>query len=83
MPGSLLTAMTSGDIPPLYHQVRNHRLPQRLTMLFLANPPLDRPAPPFVHRKGRPVDIAHLARTSGAMFGLPDAPARPAAHTSG
>uniref|UniRef100_UPI003F49A6BC hypothetical protein n=1 Tax=Nonomuraea sp. CA-252377 TaxID=3240003 RepID=UPI003F49A6BC len=83
MPGSLLTAMTGGDIPPLYHQVRNHRLPRRLTVLFLANPPLDRPVPPFVHREGQPIDIAHLARTSGAMFGLPEAPARPATHTSG
>ncbi|MFI5748951.1 2OG-Fe(II) oxygenase family protein [Streptomyces sp. NPDC051644] len=83
MPGSLLTAMTGDDIPPLFHQVRNHRLPRRLTVLFLANPPLDRPVPPFVSREGRAVDIAQLARTSGAMFGLPPAPSRPAGQTSG
>ncbi|MFE4332884.1 hypothetical protein ACFRQM_26735 [Streptomyces sp. NPDC056831] len=83
MPGSLLTAMTGCDIPPLYHQVRNHRLPQRLTALFLANPPLDRPVPSFVSRKGQAIDIAQLARTSGAMFGLPPAPSRPAAQASG
>jgi isopenicillin N synthase-like dioxygenase len=83
MPGSLLTAMTGDDIPPLYHQVRNHRLPRRLTMLFLANPPLDRTVPPFMNREGQAVDIAQLARTSGAMFGLPPAPSRPAAQASG
>ncbi|MFF3359495.1 hypothetical protein ACFYWN_44620 [Streptomyces sp. NPDC002917] len=83
MPGSLLTAMTGDDIPPLYHQVRNRWLPRRLTVLFLANPPLDRPVPPFVSREGRAVDIAQLARTSGAMFGLPPAPSRPAGQASG
>ncbi|WP_414939713.1 hypothetical protein [Amycolatopsis sp. cmx-11-51] len=41
MPGSLLTAMTAGDVPPLYHQVRNHQLSRRTTVLFLVNPPLD------------------------------------------
>ncbi|MFI9042620.1 hypothetical protein [Streptomyces sp. NPDC053726] len=83
MPSSLLTAMTGDDIPPLYHQVRNHRLPRRLTVLFLANPPLDRPVPPFVSHEGRAVDIAQLARTSGAMFGLPAAPSQPAAQAGG
>ncbi|MCX4826476.1 hypothetical protein OG883_43335 [Streptomyces sp. NBC_01142] len=83
MPGSLLTTMTGDDIPPLYHQVRNHRLPRRLTVLFLANPPLDHPVPPFVSRDGRTVDIAQLARTSGAMFGLPPAPSHPAPQAGG
>ncbi|MGW0827049.1 hypothetical protein [Streptomyces sp. NPDC002845] len=83
MPGSLLTTMTGDAIPPLYHQVRNHRLPRRLTVLFLANPPLDRPVSPFMSREGRAVDVAQLARTSGAMFGLPPAPSRPAAQTGG
>ncbi|WP_405749446.1 hypothetical protein OG232_04645 [Streptomyces sp. NBC_01411] len=83
MPGSLLTAMTGDEIPPLYHQVRNHRLPRRLTVLFLGNPPLDRAVPPFVNREGRTVDIGQLARTSGAMFGLPPAPSRPGAQASG
>ncbi|MFE0138464.1 hypothetical protein ACFWY6_44050 [Streptomyces sp. NPDC059037] len=83
MPGSLLTAMTDDDIPPLYHQVRNHLLPQRLTVLFLANPPLDRPVPPLASREGRAVDVAQLARTNGAMFGLPAAPSRPAEQADG
>lgn len=73
MPGSVLTAMTDGQIPPLYHQVRNHHLPRRTTVLFLVNPPLDRPATPYVSGAER-IDAAKLARTSGAMFGLPPAP---------
>ncbi|GLX22488.1 hypothetical protein [Streptomyces lavendulae] len=71
MPGSVLTAMTAGQIAPLYHQVRNHHLERRITTLFLANPRLDQTVTPYT---GDAVDIAALARTSGAMFGLPPAP---------
>jgi isopenicillin N synthase-like dioxygenase len=73
MPGSVLTAMTGGQIRPLYHQVRNHHLPRRTTALFLVNPPLDRPAAPYVP-DAEQIDTARLARTIGAMFGLPPAP---------
>lgn len=79
MPGSLLTAMTGDDIPPLYHRVRNHQLPRRLTVLFLANPPLDQPVAPYAARENGTGDISELARTKGAMFGLPTAPSNPAA----
>lgn len=74
MPGSVLTAMTAGQIPPLYHQVRNHRLERRITTLFLANPRLDRNVTPYTAAGGGAADIAALARTSGSMFGLPPAP---------
>ncbi|GAA2811438.1 2OG-Fe(II) oxygenase family protein [Kribbella solani] len=74
MPGSLLTAMTGGDIPPLYHQVRNHRLRRRLTVLFLVNPPLDRVVTPYASGDQTELDISEIARTNGAMFGLPPAP---------
>lgn len=74
MPGSLLTAMTDGQVPPLYHQVRNHHLERRITALFLVNPPLDRAAAPYVISGGAAVDVAALARTTGSMFGLPPAP---------
>jgi isopenicillin N synthase-like dioxygenase len=73
MPGSVLTAMTDGQIPPLYHRVRNHHLPQRTTVLFLVNPPLGRNIAPYVEGAAQ-IDAAELARTSGAMFGLPPAP---------
>lgn len=75
MPGSVLTAMTAGQIPPLYHQVRNHQLEQRITTLFLANPRLDQDVAPYTTAGSEAVDIAALARTSGSMFGLPPAPA--------
>ncbi|MFJ6769384.1 hypothetical protein ACIQOV_00135 [Kitasatospora sp. NPDC091257] len=74
MPGSVLTTMTASQIPPLYHQVRNHHLEQRITVLYLVNPPFDQPVAPYVAASGQPVDVATLARTSGAMFGLPPAP---------
>ena len=78
MPGSLLTDMTGGAVAPLFHQVRTHRLPSRLTVLYLVNPPLDREVRPFVVNEGNAdLDIALRARTNGAMFGLPEAPALP------
>lgn len=78
MPGSVLTAMTDRQIPPLYHQVRNYHLPRRTTVLLLVNPPLDRPVAPYA---GDPegFDAASLARHSGSMFGLPPAPVLDAA----
>ncbi len=77
MPGSLLTTMTAGEISPLYHQVRNHHLRRRLTVLFLVNPPLDRSVHPFVRSEDDQVDVAELARAKGTMFGLPLAPTNP------
>ncbi|MGW0537457.1 2-oxoglutarate and iron-dependent oxygenase domain-containing protein [Streptomyces sp. NPDC003032] len=71
MPGSVLTAMTDGQIAPLYHQVRNHGLERRITTLFLANPRLDQNVIAYT---GGAADISALARTSGSMFGLPPAP---------
>ncbi|MBB2910610.1 isopenicillin N synthase-like dioxygenase [Streptosporangium becharense] len=74
MPGSLLTSMTDGQVRPLYHQVRNHRLRRRVTVLFLVNPRFDRPVRPYVTGRSGEVDIAAMARTGGSMFGLPPAP---------
>lgn len=75
MPGSLLTDLTGGRIAPLYHQVRNHGLPSRQSILFLVNPPLDRPMPPWIMTEAnRGVDVAERARTNGQSFGLPEAP---------
>ena len=76
MPGSLMTSMTGGWLAPLYHQVRNHRLPQRSAILCLVNPPIDEPTEPFVvNESNRGVDIAENARKHGQQtFGLPEAP---------
>ena len=72
MPGSLLTEITSGDIRPVYHQVRNHGVRERSAILFLGNPAFDEPVYPFGNSFGP--NIGELARKKGAMFGLPDAP---------
>jgi isopenicillin N synthase-like dioxygenase len=75
MPGSLLTDMTGGRIPPLFHQVRNHHLPSRQSILFLVNPPLDGPIEPWlVTDANRGINIAERARSNGQSFGLPEAP---------
>lgn len=73
MAGGILEAMTDGQIPPLYHQVRNYGLDRRITVLMLVNPPIDKPTASYVSTAGG-VDTASLARTNGAMFGLPPAP---------
>jgi isopenicillin N synthase-like dioxygenase len=75
MPGSLLTSMTDGLVQPLFHQVRNHRRPRRMSVLYLVNPRLDRPLAPFVtNDTNRDLDVAAQARTSVQMFGLPELP---------
>jgi isopenicillin N synthase-like dioxygenase len=82
MTGSLLTAMTGGGIPPLYHQVRNHHCPMRCAILLLLNPPFDEPIEPFVRNdQNKKLDIAALAQTNGKEFGLPVAPILPSALT--
>jgi isopenicillin N synthase-like dioxygenase len=70
MPGSLLTAMTGGKIPPLYHQVRNHRYPQRTTVLAFVNTPFHGDYPPY-RDAGQDVSMAELSRQKCAMFGKP------------
>lgn len=75
MPGSLMTHMTDGWIRPLFHQVRNHHLERRISILLLVNPPFEGWTSPFVASpRNRGVDIGGLARTQGQMFGLPEAP---------
>jgi isopenicillin N synthase-like dioxygenase len=73
LPGSLLTAMTGDDagaIQPRYHQVRNHHLAQRLTVLFFANTPFAGTVLPYVAtRWNQNTDIAALALSKCALFG--------------
>ena len=70
MPGSLLTTMTGGEIPPLYHQVRNHRYPQRTTVLAFVNTPFHGDYPSYCDA-GQDVSMAELSREKCAMFGKP------------
>ncbi len=43
MPGSVLTALSGGKIAPLYHQVRNHGLDDRQSIMYFVNPEIDEP----------------------------------------
>ena len=43
MPGSVLTALSGGKIPPLYHQVRNHGLDDRQSIMYFVNPEVEAP----------------------------------------
>jgi isopenicillin N synthase-like dioxygenase len=72
MPGSLLTAMTGGEIQPLYHQVRNHMVPGRLTLLYFVNTPFSGTVAPYVrNHTNSGVDMAELAAQKCILFGKP------------
>ena len=72
MPGSVLTALTGGLIPPLYHQVRNLGAPaSRLSLMFFINPPVRPIAPWIVNDTNRDTNILDLLLKNSAMFGLP------------
>jgi isopenicillin N synthase-like dioxygenase len=48
MPGSLLTAMTGGAVPPFYHQVRNHNIRERKSIMYFVSPEATGRIEPFV-----------------------------------
>ena len=72
-PGSILTAMTGGEIPPLYHQVRNTgNLLGRRAVMYFSCPNVDNAIRPFVvNDTNRDTDIKELVLASTDMFGLP------------
>jgi isopenicillin N synthase-like dioxygenase len=72
MPGSLLTSMTGGEIPPLYHRVRNFRDTGRLTVLYFVNTPFHGHVSPYVlNDTNAGIDMAQLAREKCTLFGKP------------
>jgi isopenicillin N synthase-like dioxygenase len=73
MPGSLMTALTGGQVPPLFHRVRNHAVPERMSLMYFVNPQLDHQLEPWLRNEtNEGVDILDLARTLPNGFGLPD-----------
>ncbi|MFI9589345.1 2OG-Fe(II) oxygenase family protein [Nonomuraea sp. NPDC052265] len=72
MPGSVLTALTGGKVAPLYHQVRNHDLAGRISIMYFVNPELTEPLHPW--NGDRKVDLRDQVRNKPSMFGLPDVP---------
>ena len=74
MPGSVLTALSGGKIEPLYHQVRNHALPdgQRQSIMYFVNPEIDEPLFGWIDNpEGERVDIREHVQNAPTMFGLP------------
>jgi isopenicillin N synthase-like dioxygenase len=74
-PGSVLTSLTGGAIPPLYHQVRNLHLADRVSIMYFVNPELLKPLFPWVSVEGQaPVDLREKVRQAPANYGLPIVP---------
>jgi isopenicillin N synthase-like dioxygenase len=72
MPGSVLTALSGGKIPPLYHQVRNHGLDDRQSLMYFVNPEVDAPLYGWVDSAdGGREDIREYVQNAPTMFGLP------------
>jgi isopenicillin N synthase-like dioxygenase len=75
MPGSLLTDLTGGQIPPLYHRVRNCLQPSRMSLMYFVNPQLDHELEPWLRNEtNEGVSILDRARKLPNGFGLPDVP---------
>jgi len=75
MPGSLMTALTGGWITPLYHQVRNHHISGRLSLLYIVNLEVDGPLEPLAApAEYERVNLGRQARFNAVRFGLPEAP---------
>ncbi|MGH3415912.1 MAG: 2OG-Fe(II) oxygenase family protein, partial [Actinocrinis sp.] len=48
MPGSVLTAMTGGEVRPLFHQARNHHILERKSIMYFVSPDAEFAVEPFV-----------------------------------
>lgn len=72
VPGSVMTAMTGGEIAPQHHLVRNHRLADRKSIMYFVSPNLESPIEPFVvNDYNRSMDIRQLvADNPQTYFGL-------------
>jgi isopenicillin N synthase-like dioxygenase len=72
MPGSVLTALTGGKVTPLYHQVRNHGLDDRQSLMYFVNPEIKKPLFAWVESgEGARADIREHVQNAPTAFGLP------------
>jgi isopenicillin N synthase-like dioxygenase len=72
MPGSVLTALSGGKIPPLYHQVRNHGLSDRQSIMYFVNPEVEAALFSWIDAPdGTRTDIREHVQNAPTMFGLP------------
>jgi isopenicillin N synthase-like dioxygenase len=65
-PGELMAAMTDGQIRPLNHQVRNQRVPMRLSVMYFTSAPFAGYVAPFA---GTANDISAQALKRCTAFG--------------
>ncbi len=72
MPGSLMEIMTGGDIPALWHRVRNtYSQNNRASLLFFVNPSLKSPPRPWkLNRSNANSDLASACVERSVTFGL-------------
>jgi isopenicillin N synthase-like dioxygenase len=72
MPGSVLTALYGGKVAPLYHQVRNHGLDDRQSLMYFVNPEIKDPLFAWVESgDGSRTDIREHVKNAPTTFGLP------------
>jgi isopenicillin N synthase-like dioxygenase len=71
MPGSVLTEMTGGEIPPLYHLARNHKVLDRKSIMYFVSPDTENAIEPFVvNDYNRSMDIRDRVLNNPQTFGL-------------
>lgn len=71
MPGSVLTEMTGGEIPPLYHLARNHGVVDRKSIMYFVSPDTANFIEPFVvNDYNRSMDIRDRVLNKPQTFGL-------------
>lgn len=73
MSGQLLTLLTGGEIPPLFHQVRSHsNILERLSLMYFVNPDRNQHIKPWiVNDSNKDVDIAIQGAINPHQHGLP------------
>jgi isopenicillin N synthase-like dioxygenase len=72
MPGGVMTAMTGGELQPLFHQARHHRILERKSIMYFVSPDADSDITPFVTNEfNRDLDIRQLVvGNPQSYFGL-------------
>jgi isopenicillin N synthase-like dioxygenase len=72
MPGGVMTMMTGGEIEPLFHLARNHRILDRKSIMYFVSPDASGPIEPFtVNDFNRGTDIQKLVLNNPQdYFGL-------------
>lgn len=73
MPGSLLTMLTGGDVPPLFHRViQVPEVENRMALMYFVNPNINKPLYAYKRDPDSDTqDIAAVGARNPELFGLP------------